>query len=125
MFFRFGGPALVFGATGSGPFGDRWLTQGNTSTLLLDLDLRFFGAMMIGIGVVLFRIILRVEAFASIVYIFACAIAVGAAARIYARVVFGDPGTTGTIPIVIETTLPVLMILLQYWIAKEAKGSIK
>lgn len=125
MLFRFGGPALVFGATGPGPFGNRWLAQGNTATLLLDADLRFFGAVMIGVGVILFTVIAKVQAFPSIVYILACAIAVGAAARIYARVVFGDPGTAGTIPIVIETTLPVLIVLLQYRVVKEAKGPMK
>jgi len=41
MFFRFGGPALIFGATGPGPFGNRWLAVGTTATLLLDADLRF------------------------------------------------------------------------------------
>jgi hypothetical protein len=45
MFFRFGGPALIFGTTGPGPFGNPWLTQGKAATLLLDADLRFFGAM--------------------------------------------------------------------------------
>jgi hypothetical protein len=45
IFFRFGGPALVFGATGPGPFGNRWLAQGNSATLLLDFDVRFFSAM--------------------------------------------------------------------------------
>jgi hypothetical protein len=50
MLFRFGMPALIFGATGPGPFGNRWLAPGTTATLLLDADLRFFGAMMIGIG---------------------------------------------------------------------------
>jgi hypothetical protein len=125
MFFRFGGPALVFGATGPGPLGNRWLAQGNSATLLLDADLRFFGAMMIGIGVILFWTIPRVQAFPSVVYILACAIAVGAAARIYARIVYGDPGTAGTIPIVLETTLPVFIVLLQYGVVKEAKGSQK
>src|SRR5215831_9248527 len=126
MFFRFGGPALVFGATGPGPFGNRWLAHGNSATLLLDADLRFFGAMMIGIGAVLFWAISRVQAFAPVVYFLACAIAVGAAARIYARIVYGDPGTAGTIPIilettlpVLETTLPVLIVLLQYYAVKE------
>src|SRR5215472_5638167 len=93
MLFRFGGPALLFGATGPGPLGNRWLTEGKTATLLLDADLRFFGAMMIGIGVVLFWAIYRIRALASVVYILAFAIAVGAAGRIYARIVYGDPGT--------------------------------
>ena len=125
MVFRFGGPALVFGATGPGPFGNRWLAEGNSATLLLDSDLRFFGAMMIGIGAVLFWAISRVEAFAPVVYILACAIAVGAAARIYARIVYGDPGTAGTIPIILETTLPVLIVLLQYYVVKEGKEALK
>jgi hypothetical protein len=125
MFFRFGGPALVFGATGPGPFGNPWLGEGKTATLLLDADLRFFGAMMIGIGVVLFRAIYRIQALASVVYILAGAIAVGAATRIYARLVYGDPGTAGTIPIVLETTLPVLIVLLQYSIVKDSKDPTK
>ena len=125
MFFRFGGPALVFGATGPGPFGNRWLAEGNSATLLLDSDLRFFGAMMIGIGAVLFGAISRVEAFAPVVYILTCAIAVGAAARIYSRIVYGDPGTAGTIPIILETTLPVLIVLLQYYVVKEGKEALK
>jgi hypothetical protein len=91
----------------------------------LDADLRFFGAMMIGIGAVLLWAISRVQAFASVVYILACAIAVGAGARIYARIVYGDPGTAGTIPIIIETTLPVLIVLLQYYVVKEGKESLK
>ena len=123
MFFRFGRPALVFEATGPGPFGNRWLAQGNSATLLLDSDLRFFGAMMIGIGAVLFGAISRVEAFAPVVYILTCAIAVGAAARIYSRIVYGDPGTAGTVPIILETTLPILIVLLQYSVVKEDKES--
>lgn len=125
MFFRFGGPALVFGATGPGPLGNRWLSEGQTATLLLDADLRFFGAMMIGIGVILVWAILRVQALAPVVYILACAIALGAAARIYARIVYGDPGTAGTIPIALETTLPVLIVILQYYVAKESKVSLR
>ena len=125
MFLRFGGPALVFGATGPGPLGNRWLSEGQTATLLLDADLRFFGAMMIGIGVVLVWVILRVQTLAPLVYILACAIALGAAARIYARIVYGDPGTAGTIPIVLETTLPVLIVILEYYVAKESKVPLR
>lgn len=40
MLFRFGTPALIFGATGPGPFGNRWLAPGTTATLLLDSDLQ-------------------------------------------------------------------------------------
>jgi hypothetical protein len=83
------------------------------------------GAMMIGIGAVLFWAISRVQAFASVAYILACAIAVGAAARIYARIVYGDPENAGTIPIFLETTLPVLIVLLQYYVVKEGKESLK
>src|SRR5215471_10464965 len=84
MFFRFGGPALIFGATGPGPFGNRWLAEGTGVPLLLDADLRFFGAMMLGIGVIFFWAIPRVEALRSVIYILAGAVALGAAARIYA-----------------------------------------
>ena len=119
MFFRFGGPALIHGATGPGPFGNRWLTDSRTATLLLDADLRFFGAMMIGIGIVFFWMIAKVEALGSVIYIFACAVALGAAARIYARIKFGNPGTAGTIPVAIEVVIPVLLILLRYYIGKD------
>ena len=59
----------------------------------------------------------------SVIYILACAIALGAAARIYARFVYGDPGTAGTIPVVIEAVLPILIILLQYQVAKEVTSN--
>src|SRR5215472_6926294 len=121
MFFRFGGPALIFGATGPGPFGNRWLPESTTVPLLLDADLRFFGAMMLGLGVVFFWAILRVEALGSVIYVLACAVALGAAARIYARITYGSPGTAGTIPVIIETTLPFLLILFQYLVVKDAK----
>ena len=120
MLLRFGLPALMFGTTGPGPFGNRWLAPGQTTTLLLDSDLRFFGAMMIGIGIVFFWAIRKVEALGSVIYILASAVALGAAARIYARIRYGDPGTAGTIPVVIELVIPVLLILLQYYARKDA-----
>jgi hypothetical protein len=89
--------------------------------LLLDADLRFFGAMMLGLGVIFFWAIVRVEALASVIYILAGAVALGAAARIYARSTYGSPGTAGTIPVVIETTLPFLLVLFQYLVVKDAK----
>jgi len=89
--------------------------------LLLDADLRFFGAMMLGLGVIFFWAIVRVEALASVIYILACAVALGAAARIYARITYGSPGTAGTIPVIIETTLPFLLILFQYLVVNDAK----
>ena len=125
MLFRFGGPALIFGATGPGPFGNRWLAEGTTPTLLLDADLRFFGAMMLGIGVIFFWTILRVEALGSVIYILACAVALGAAARIYARITYGNPGTAGTIPVVIEAVLPFLLVFSRYYVGKDAKKTLK
>jgi hypothetical protein len=119
MFFRFGGPALIFGAMGPGPFGNRWLAEGTNATLLLDSDLRFFGAMMLGIGVIFFWMISREEALGPVIYILACAVELGAAARIYARIRYGNPGTAGTIPVVIEVVLPFLLIILQYYVGKE------
>jgi len=121
MFFRFGGPALIFGATGPGPFGNRWLPEGTTPPLLLDADLRFFGAMMLGIGVIFFWAILRAEALGSVIYILACAVALGAAARIYARIVYGNPGTPGTIALVIEAVLPFLLVVSRYYVGKDAE----
>ena len=120
MLFRFGGPALMYGATGPGPFGNRWLTE-RGATLLLDADLRFFGAMMIGLGVIFFWMILKAEALGSVIYILACAVALGAAARIYARIKFGNPGTAGTIPVVVEAIIPILLILLRYYVGKDSK----
>ena len=119
MLFRFGLPALMFGTTGPGPLGNRWLEQGQTTTLLLDSDLRFFGAMMIGIGVMFFWAISKVEALGSVIYVFATAVAAGAAARIYARMSYGDPGTAGTIPVVIEILIPILLIVLRYYVGND------
>jgi len=124
MLFRFGAPALIFGATGPGPFGNRWMAEGTTATLLLDADLRFFGAMMLGIGVIFFWMIPRVEVLGSVIYILAAAVALGAAARIYARIAYGNPGTAGTIPIVIETSLPFLLVLFQYYVGKNVKEMV-
>jgi len=125
MVFRFGLPALIQGATGPGPFGDRWLAQGTSATLLLDADLRFFGAMMFGIGVIFFWTISRIEALGSMIYILACAVALGWAARMYARITYGNPGTAGTIPIVIEIVVPFLLILLRYYVGRDATKILK
>ena len=116
MLFRFGTPALVFGATGPGPFGNRWLAPGATATLLLDADLRFFGAMMIGIGLIFFWAIAKLEALGSVIYILASAVALGAGARIYARVMYGNPGIAGTIPVVIEAVIPICLVLLRDYV---------
>ena len=122
MLLRFGAPALIFGASGPGPLGNRWLVEGNTATLLLDSDLRFFGAMMLGLGAIFFWTISRVEAFGSVIYILACAVALGAAARIYGRIVYGNPGAAGTIPMVIEAVIPFLLILLRYYVGLDANN---
>jgi len=124
MLFRFGIPALIFGATGPGPFGNRWLAPGTTATLLLDADLRFFGAMMIGIGFVFFWAIAKVETLGSVIYILACAVAVGAAARIYARITYGNPGTAGTMPVIIEAVIPIFLVLLRYYVGRDVKKSL-
>src|SRR5215472_971351 len=125
MFFRFGGPALIFGATGPGPFGNRWLAQGTTATLLLDADLRFFGAMMLGLGAIFFWMIARIEKSGPLIYILSVAVALGAAARIYARITYGSAGTAGIIPIVIETMLPFFLILLRYSVGKDTLKAVK
>jgi hypothetical protein len=125
MVFRFGMPALIFGATGPGPFGNRWFAEGTTATLLLDADLRFFGAMMIAIGFIFFWTIRKIEALGSVIYILACAVAVGAAARIYARITYGNPGTAGTIPIVIESAIPILLIVLRYYVGNKINQAEK
>jgi len=122
MVFRFGTPALIVGATGPGPFGNRWLRPGTTGTLLLDADLRFFGAMMLGIGLIFFWAIVRLETLGSVIYILASAVAVGAAARIYARVTYGNPGTAGTIPVVLETVIPIVLVLLRYLVGKDLRN---
>ena len=118
--FRFGLPALIFGATGPGPFGNQWIASGQATTLLLDADLRFFGAMMIGIGITFFWAIRRLEVFGSVIYILAAAVALGAAARVYARIRYGDPGAAGTIPVIIEVLIPIFLILLRYDVGREA-----
>jgi hypothetical protein len=125
MLFRFGAPALMFGATGPGPLGNRWLEEGTTATLLLDADLRFFGAMMIGVGIIFFWTISRVEVLGLLINLLAGAVAVGAAARIYSLIIYGNPGTAGTIPIVIEVVLPIFIIILRHSVAKGGKMESK
>jgi hypothetical protein len=119
MLLRFGWPGLVYGASGPGPFGNNWLSEGRTATLLLDSDLRFFGAIAMGVGVLFFWAIFQVEALGPLIYVLAGAVAVGAAARIYARLTFGDPGPAGTIPVVIETVVPIVMVITRYLIGRE------
>ena len=125
MLFRFGLPALIFGTTGPGPFGNQWIASGQATTPLLDADLRFLGAMMIGIGIIFFWTIRRLEVFGSVIYILAIAVALGAAARIYARIRYGDPGTAGTIPVVIEVSIPVFLILLRYYVGRDANKAAR
>jgi hypothetical protein len=93
--------------------------------LLLDADLRFFGAMMLGIGVIFFWAIVRGQVLGSVIYILAGAVALGAAARIYARLTYGAPGTAGTIPVVIEAVLPFLLVFFQYYVGKDAKKHLQ
>lgn len=123
--FRFGWPAFIFGATGPGPFGNRWLAEGGTPTLLLDADLRFFGAITIGVGVIFFWAIARVEALGTVIYVLAVAVAGGAAGRIYARIKYGNPGTAGTIPVVIEVVVPILLVLLRHDLGKGIKKAAR
>jgi hypothetical protein len=85
----------------------------------LDAELRFLGAMMIGLGFIFFITIWKLEVYRPLVYVLACAVAVGAAARIYARITYGNPGTAGTIPVVIEVVLPIFLAL-SYLDAKDA-----
>jgi hypothetical protein len=125
MLFRFGIPALLFGATGPGPLGNRWLEEGTTATLLLDADLRFFGAVMIGVGIIAFWTISKVGTLGPLIYILAGTVEFGAAARIYALITYGNPGTAGIIPIVIEGISPILIVLLQYNVAKDVKKELK
>jgi Domain of unknown function (DUF4345) len=120
MVFRFGLPAFLSGTTGPGPFGNPWVAPGQATTLLLDADLRFFGAMMIGIGMVFFGAIWRLEVWGSIIYVLAAAVALGATGRIYARIRYGDPGTAGTIPITLEVLIPIFLVLLRYSVGRDA-----
>ena len=87
--------------------------------MLLDADLRFFGAMMIGLGFIFFLMIWKLEVYRPLIYVLACAVAVGAAARIYARITYGNPGTAGTIPVLIEVLLPIFLILLRCYIGND------
>ena len=82
----------------------------------LDADLRFSGATMM---------IWKLEVYRPLIYVLACAVAVGAAARIYARITYGNPGTAGTIPVVIEVVLPIFLIVLSYLDGKDARKTTK
>jgi hypothetical protein len=101
------------------------LEEGTTATLLLDADLRFFGAMMIGTGIIFFCTIVQLEKLGSVIYLLAGAVEVGAIARIYALFKYGNPGTAGIIPIVIESISPILIVLLRYFIGNDLKRRLK
>ena len=75
-------------------------------------DLRFFGAMMIGLGFIFFLMIWKLEVYRPLIYVLACAVALGAAARIYARITYGNSGTAGTIPMVIEVLLTLFLAVI-------------
>jgi Na+/phosphate symporter len=84
-------------------------------------DVRFFGAMMIGIGIIFFWLVLKMEAFGPVIHILAAAIALGAAARIYARITYDSPGIAGMMPIVIEIVMAILLILVRSFVAKDSQ----
>lgn len=113
MFFRFGGPALWFGATGPGPFGGTWVEQGQEATKLLDADLRFCGALILGIGVIMIWMMRDVEKHTVLLRIIAGAILLGGLARVLAFFTLGSAGAAGTIPIVIELSIPIALVWLQ------------
>lgn len=89
--------------------------------------MRFLGAMMIGIGVIFFWTILTVEmeAVGVVIYVLVGAVAIGAAARIYARIAYGDPGTAGAIPIVLEGAMSIFLILLRLYVARDVRKAPK
>lgn len=112
MIFRFGGPALLFGTTGAGPFGDPWVLPGQETTNLLDADLRFFGALLIGLGVMLVLFMRQVEKNALVIQVICYSVLAGALARLYSLFHIGHPGTTGVVPIAIELSLPIAILLV-------------
>jgi hypothetical protein len=67
----------------------------------------------------------KLEVYRPLIYILACAVAVGGAARIYVRITYGNPGTAGTIPVVIEMVLPIFLIVLSYLDGKDATKATK
>lgn len=70
-------------------------------------------------GLYLFPYDLENRLYARLIYVLACAVAVGAAARIYVRITYGNPGTAGTIAVVIESVLPIFLIILTYLVSKK------
>jgi len=77
--------------------------------------------MILGLGVIFFWMIARIEASGPLIYILSVAVAVGAAARIYARIAYGSAGTAGAIPIAIESIIPILLIPLRYYVGKDTQ----
>ena len=83
--------------------------------------------MLIGIGFVFFWTIWKEESevVGTLIYVLAGSVAVGAATRIYARITYGNPGTAGTVPVVIESAIPILLVFLRYSVAKDANRAPK
>jgi hypothetical protein len=38
---------------------------------------------------------------------------------------YGNPGTAGTIPVVIEAVIPICLVLLRYYVGKDLKRSLR
>ena len=119
MFFRLGGPALIHGTTGPGPLSEVWVEPGNMTSLLLDADLRFFGALVLGVGFIMIWLMWEIEHGGAVLRILAAVVLLGAMARIYALVQFGSAGLAGTVPIVLEVLLPIALVALHGSIRKD------
>jgi hypothetical protein len=71
-------------------------------------------------GLYLFPYHFETRSLPALIYVLACAVSVGAVARIYARLKYGNPGTAGPIPVVIEVLLPIFLVVLSYLDGKDA-----
>lgn len=122
MFFRFGGPALLYGATGPGPVGRTWVDAGHEATRLLDADMRFFGALVLGIGIIMLWMMRDIERHTTLLRLIAGAVFLGGAARVYALITYGSAGGAGAIPIAIELSVPIALVWLQASITATSIG---
>jgi hypothetical protein len=102
--FRFGLPGMIRGGA--------YVAGGAEVTSLLDSEVRFLSAVVVGAGIALALIVRDVDRHLRLVRIFAVASFLGGAARGVSMVLVGLPPLSARIAMGIEMLLPVAMIVL-------------
>ena len=104
LVLRFAVPGLVLGPG--------WFDAGVGSTPFLASEYRFFSAMMLALGVVLFWIARDPDRHGVLLTILMTGALLGAVARIVSIVQYGLPGRPAVVALVIEVAAPLAVLVL-------------